>query len=121
MAISPLAVVDPKAELAADVEICPFCYVGPDAVIGGGTVLHPGATVVGRTRVGRGNVLFSHACVGAPPQDISYHDEPTEVVIGDENIFRECVTVHRGTSKDAGVTRIGNRCYLMACSHVAHD
>ncbi len=121
MAISPLAQVDPKAELASDVEVGPFCFVGPDVVIGRGTVLHPGATVVGRTRLGERNVLFPHVSIGTPPQDISYHDEPTETTIGDGNVFRECVTVHRGTKKDAGVTRVGSACYLMACSHVAHD
>jgi UDP-N-acetylglucosamine acyltransferase len=121
MAISKLAVVSPKAELADDVEVGPFCYVGPDVAIGAGTVLHPGATVVGHTRLGERNVLFPHVCIGTPPQDLMYHDEPTRVEIGDDNIFREFVTVHRGTTKDAGVTRIGSHCFLMACSHVAHD
>jgi UDP-N-acetylglucosamine acyltransferase len=121
MAISPLAHVDKKAELAADAEVGPFCFIGPGVVIGAGTVLHSGVAVIGRTRIGRGNTVFPHACIGAPPQDISYQDEPTETVIGDENVFRECVTVHRGTRKDEGRTRVGNRCYLMAGSHVAHD
>jgi len=121
MAISKLAVISPKAELAEDVEIGPFCYIGPDVHVGPGTVLHPGVTVVGHTRLGRGNVVYPHASIGAPPQDVSYGDEPTEVVVGDANVIRECVTVHRGTAKDAGVTRVGSHCYLMACSHVAHD
>ena len=121
MAISKLAVVSAKAELAEDVEVGPFCYVGPDVVIGSGTILHPGVTVVGRCRIGRRNVVYPHASLGAPPQDISYRGDPTEVIIGDDNVFREGVTIHRGTVKDAGVTRVGNHCYLMACSHVAHD
>ncbi|MBM4018465.1 MAG: acyl-ACP--UDP-N-acetylglucosamine O-acyltransferase [Planctomycetes bacterium] len=121
MAISKLAVVSAKAELAADVEVGPFCYVGPDVALGAGTVLLPNVTILGRTRIGKGNVFHPHSTIGAPPQDISYRDEPTSVEIGDENVFRECVTVHRGTVKDEGVTRIGCRCYLMACSHVAHD
>jgi len=121
MAISKLAVVSPKAQIADDVEIGPFCHVGPDAVLGEGTVLHPGVTVVGRTRLGRRNTLYPHAAIGTPPQDLLYRDEPTEVVIGDDNVFREGVTVHRGTAKDTGVTRVGNRCYLMVGSHVAHD
>jgi UDP-N-acetylglucosamine acyltransferase len=121
MAISKLAVVSPKAELAEDVEVGPFCYIGPDAVIGPGTLLHHGVTVVGRTRLGRGNVVHPNACIGTPPQDVTYGHQPTRVEVGDENVIRECVTVHRGTTKDEGVTRVGNRCYLMACSHVAHD
>ena len=121
MAISKLAVVSPKAELADDIEVGPFCYIGPDAVIGPGTVLHHGATVVGRTRLGRGNVVYPNACIGTPPQDVTYNDQPTRVEVGDENVIRECVTIHRGTAKEEGVTRVGDRCYLMACSHVAHD
>jgi UDP-N-acetylglucosamine acyltransferase len=121
MAISKLAVVSPKAELAEDVEIGPFSYVGPDVVIGAGTVLHQGVTVVGHTRLGRRNVAFPNVCIGTPPQDLSYRDEPTETVIGDDNVFRECVSVHRGTTKENRVTRIGSRCFFMACSHVGHD
>ena len=121
MAISKLAVIHPKAELGQDVEIGPFCYIGPDVVLGAGSVLHQGVTVVGHTRLGQRNVAYPNVCIGTPPQDLSYRGEPTQVLIGDENVFRECVSVHRGTAKDAGVTRIGNRCYLMACSHVGHD
>ncbi|MBE3098219.1 MAG: acyl-ACP--UDP-N-acetylglucosamine O-acyltransferase [Planctomycetes bacterium] len=121
MAISKLAVVSPKAELAADVEVGPFCYIGPDVRLDAGTVLHPGVTIVGCTRVGKRNTFYPNSIIGTPPQDITYRDEPTRVEIGDDNVFREGVTVHRGTTKDAGLTRIGNRCYLMACSHVAHD
>ena len=121
MAISKLAVVSSKAELDSGVEVGPFCYVGPDAVIGAGSVLHPGASVIGHTRLGKRNVLHPHACLGGPPQDISYRNEPTQVIIGDDNVFREGVTVHRGTTKETGVTRLGSRCYMMACSHVGHD
>jgi UDP-N-acetylglucosamine acyltransferase len=121
MAISKLAVVSPKAELADDVEVGPFCYIGPDVVIGAGSVVYHGVSLVGHTHIGKRNVFFPNACIGGPPQDISYRDEPTRIEIGDDNVFRECVTVHRGTTKDSGVTRIGNHCYFMACSHVAHD
>jgi UDP-N-acetylglucosamine acyltransferase len=121
MAISKLAVVSPKAELATDVEVGPFSYIGPDVVIGSGTVLHQGVTVVGHTRLGCRNEAFPNVCIGTPPQDISYRDEPTQTVIGDDNVFRENVTIHRGTTKEDRVTRLGSRCYLMACSHVGHD
>jgi len=121
MAISQLAVISPEAELAGDADVGPFCYVGPGVVIGPGTVLHHHVTVVGRTRIGRDNVLHPHACVGTPPQDKSYAGEPTGVEIGDGNVIRECVTIHRASAKEEGFTRVGNGCYLMACSHVAHD
>ncbi len=121
MVISRLAVISPRAELADDVEVGPFCYIGPDVHIDSGTVLHHGVTVVGRTRIGKNNVVYPNAAIGTPPQDKSYAGEPTCVEIGDDNVVRECVTIHRGSMKEEGVTRLGSRCYLMACSHVAHD
>ena len=121
MAISKLAVVSPKAELADDVEIGPFCYVGPEVRIGGGTVLYPGVVLMGRMRIGERNVIYPHVCVGASPQDITYRGEPAGVVIGDDNVLRESVTINRGSSKEEGVTRLGSGCYVMANSHVAHD
>ncbi len=119
--ISPHAVIDPGAEIAEDVRIGPFCVVGPDVKIGAGTQLANNVTVTGKVTIGRENHLFSGVVIGGEPQDISYRGEPTEVVIGDNNVFRESVTVNRGTVKDAQVTTIGDRCYFMACSHIAHD
>ena len=121
MAISKLAVISPKAEVPDDVEVGPFCYVGPDVVLESGTVLHHRVTVVGHTRIGRNNVIYPNATVGTPPQDKTYCDEPTRVEMGDGNVIRECVTIHRGSTKEEGVTRVGSGCFLMACSHVAHD
>jgi UDP-N-acetylglucosamine acyltransferase len=121
MPISPLASVDPKAELDASVEVGPFCVVGPDVRIGPGTVLHPSVTILGRVRIGAGNVIFPHASIGLAPQDLSYRGEPTEVLIGDSNVIRECATIHRASAKEEGVTRVGSRCYLMVSRHVAHD
>jgi UDP-N-acetylglucosamine acyltransferase len=121
MAKSKMAAISAKAKLAADVHVGPFCTIGPDVEIGAGTILHPGVTIVGHTKVGRRNVIFPNVCIGTPPQDISYRDEPTETVVGDDNVIRECVTIHRGTTKENLVTRVGSHCYFMACSHVAHD
>lgn len=119
--ISPHAVIHPRAEIADDVEIGPFCVIGPDAKIGPGNRLDNNVTIMGKVTIGRENHFSPGVVIGGEPQDISYRGEPTEVHIGDNNIFREAVTVNRGTVKDATVTRIGNRCYFMACSHVAHD
>ncbi len=120
-AISDMAVVDPLAELEEDVEIGPFCVVGPGVHIGRATRLISQVTLSGRVRLGQGNTLYPGVVIGAEPQDLSYRGQPTRVVIGDHNVIREGVTINRASDRDQGVTRIGSHCYLMACSHVAHD
>jgi UDP-N-acetylglucosamine acyltransferase len=119
--IAPTAVVDPKAELADDVEIGHFCIVGPKVTIGRGTRLQNNVTITGRATLGRFNHIFPYTVIGAEPQDLSYRGSDTQVTIGDLNVIRESVTVNRGTEKEDGVTSIGDRCYLMAGCHVAHD
>jgi UDP-N-acetylglucosamine acyltransferase len=119
--ISDQASVDPRAELDDDVEVGPFCLVGPEVTIGRGTRLLSHVTVTGCVTIGEFNQLYPGAVVGAEPQDLSYRGSRTRVVIGDRNVLRECVTVNRATEKEEGVTVIGNRCFLMACCHVAHD
>jgi UDP-N-acetylglucosamine acyltransferase len=119
--IHPTAVVDPEAEIAADVQIGPYAVVGPKVSIGPGTRIMHHATVVGRTRIGRDNVIYPYATLGTEPQDLKYAGEDTELVLGDRNTIREYVTINIGTAFGGGVTRIGNDCLLMACSHVAHD
>lgn len=115
------AVVDSSAELADGVRIGPLCYVGAGVRIDEDTELVAQATVLGPSRIGRRNRIYPHATLGASPQDRSWKGEPTELVIGDDNEFRESVTVHRGTPKGGGVTRVGSGCLLMVGSHVAHD
>jgi UDP-N-acetylglucosamine acyltransferase len=119
--ISPLADVDPRAELGSDVEIGPYCVVGPHVRIGNGTRLYSHVTVVGHTRIGERNRLFPGAVIGSPPQDASFQEAETYVEIGDDNQFREGVTVNRGAEKEDYTTRIGNRNLLMINSHVAHN
>ena len=115
------AVVDPSAKLADGVVIGPLSVVGAEVTIDEGTELFSQATVLGPCRIGRRNRVYPHATLGAPPQDRSWDGEPTTLVIGDDNSFRESVTVHRGTVKGGGVTRIGARCLFMVGAHVAHD
>ena len=115
------AVVDPKAVLAPGVFVGPFCIVEAGAVIGSGTRLESHVSVRGNVRIGSNNHLHPNVTVGGEPQDRGYDGAPTWVVVGDDNVFREGVTVHRGTTKEYGLTRIGSGCYFMACSHVAHD
>jgi UDP-N-acetylglucosamine acyltransferase len=119
--IDSRAVISPQAQIAADVRIGPFTIIGPDVVIGPGTWIGPHAVINGPTRIGADNKIFQFASLGDAPQDKKYNGEPTRLEIGDRNVFRESVTVNRGTIHDKGVTRIGNDNLLMAYSHVAHD
>ena len=119
--IAHTAVVDPRAELDDDVRIGHHCVIGANAKIGRGTRLENNVTITGHTTIGRDNRFFPGCVIGGEPQDLSYQGSPTQVIIGDGNVFRECVTVNRGTEKYEGTTRIGHNCYLMANSHVAHD
>jgi UDP-N-acetylglucosamine acyltransferase len=119
--IDSRAVIDPQAQIAADVHIGPFTVIGPDVIIGSGTWVGPHVVINGPTRIGAGNKIFQFASLGDAPQDKKYNGEPTQLQIGDRNVFRESVTVNRGTTHDKGVTRIGNDNLFMAYSHVAHD
>ncbi|MDE2508511.1 MAG: acyl-ACP--UDP-N-acetylglucosamine O-acyltransferase [Planctomycetota bacterium] len=119
--IADTACVDPRAEIADDVEIGPYCVIGPDVKIGRGTRLIAHVCVLGWTSIGHSNVIHPFCVIGGEPQDHSYRGTPTRVEIGDENIIREGVTINRGTEKEDGVTRLGSHNFLMATAHVAHD
>ena len=119
--IHPQALVDSKAELAEDVQVGPFAIIGPDVKIGAGTVVGPHAILKGPTTVGMRNRIFQFASVGEDCQDKKYKGERTELVIGDDNIIREGVTLHRGTFQDRGITHIGSNNLFMCYVHVAHD
>ena len=119
--IDPRAVVSERAKLAPGVRVGAYAIVGDGVELGEGCLLRPHAVVLGPTRLGRGNVLHSFCTVGGEPQDLKYHGEPTTLEVGDENVFRESVTVSRGTVQGGGVTRIGSRGLFMTCAHIAHD
>jgi UDP-N-acetylglucosamine acyltransferase len=119
--IHPTASVDPKAEIADDVEIGPHCTVTEGVRLGPGNVLTSGVVITGRTEAGPGNRFFPHAVIGTEPQDLKFRGEDTRLSIGEGNTFREHVTVNRGTDKGGGVTTIGSHNLFMACCHVAHD
>jgi UDP-N-acetylglucosamine acyltransferase len=121
MAIHPTAVVDRHAELHGSVEVGPFAVIGPKVKIGARTRVGPHAVIEGDTTIGENNVIFQFAALGAIPQDLKYAGEPTRLQIGHANQIREFATVHIGTAGGGGITRIGDRCLLMANSHVAHD
>ena len=118
--IHPQAVVDAKAELAAGVVVGPGAVVGPDVVIGANTWIGPNSVLDGRLRLGRDNRVFPGACLGLEPQDLKYKGAPTEVVIGDGNTIRECVTINRATDEGER-TVVGDRNLLMAYCHLGHN
>ena len=119
--ISYLSVVDSKAVIGQNVSIGPFCVVGPNVTIGDNTILDSHVSVTGRTTIGKENRFWPNTVIGGEPQDKSYSDSETEVIIGDRNTFREGVTVNRGADKEDGITRIDNDNLLMANAHVAHN
>ena len=115
------AVVDKRAELAADVIVGPGVVIGPHVRVGNRTEIGPYAVLDGHLTLGQDNRIFAHSVLGTGPQDYKYKDEPTRLELGDRNIIREFVTIHRGTPQGNGVTRIKSDVFLMAYSHVAHD
>jgi UDP-N-acetylglucosamine acyltransferase len=121
MAIHPTAIVEAGARVDPSCEVGPYAWIGPGVQMGPGCQVAPHGIVTGQTTMGAGNRIFSGAVIGGIPQDLKYRGEPTETVIGDDNTFREFVTVNAGTVQDQGVTRIGNGCLFMASSHVGHD
>lgn len=119
--IDPRAVIDPSAELDANVSVGPFAVIGAGVRIGSGTRIGPHVVIRGETRIGRDNQIFQFSSIGEDPQDKKYAGEPTRLEIGDRNRIREFCSIHRGTVQDGGVTRIGDDNLLMAYCHVAHD
>lgn len=118
--IHPLAVVDSRAVLASGVVIGPGAVIGPDVRIGAHTWVGPHAVLDGRLTIGEHNKIFPGACLGLEPQDLKYKGAPTEVVIGDHNTIRECVTINRATD-EGEQTCIGNHNLLMAYCHLGHN
>ena len=119
--IDPRAIVDPGAEIGKGVEIGPFAVIGAGVTIGAGSWIGPHAVVKGPSTLGRETKVFQFASIGDAPQDRKYAGEPTRLVVGDRNVFREFCSINRGTAGGRGETRIGDDCLFMAYSHVAHD
>lgn len=119
--VGPFCCVGPDVELGAGVQIGPFCYLGPEVVLETGTELVAQVTILGPTKLGAQCVVHPGAVLGSAPQDRSFAGERTELRVGHHTTIREQVTIHRGTRKGGGVTRVGSRCLLMVGVHVAHD
>jgi UDP-N-acetylglucosamine acyltransferase len=121
MGIHSTAIVSPKAEIADDADIGPYATIGPHVVIGRETRIGSHTVIEGRTVVGARNLIGPFAVLGTAPQDIGYRGEDTRLIIGNDNTIREYVTIHRATAKQEWQTLVGDRNYLMAYAHVAHD
>lgn len=119
--IHATALVDPRAELAADVDVGAYSIVGPQVTIGTGTRIGPHVVLTGRTSIGARNRVFQFASIGDVPQDRKYGGEATMTSLGDDNVIREYVSIHAGTARDRGMTVIGSGNWFLAYTHVAHD
>jgi UDP-N-acetylglucosamine acyltransferase len=121
MTIHASAIIDPLAEIDTSVTVGPYTIIDKGVTIHAGTEVKAHSVITGPTTIGSGNVIGPFATIGAPPQDLKYKGEDTELIIGDNNQIREYVSIHRGTVTDQGVTRVGNNNLLMGTVHVAHD
>lgn len=119
--IHPTAIVDPKARIADDVYIGPYCVLGPDVTLASGITLHSHVVVGGRTRIGENTKIFPFASIGLDPQDMKYAGEPSALEIGHNNVIREYVTMNPGTNGGGMLTKVGDNSLFMMTSHVAHD
>jgi len=119
--IAETAIVSSEASVARDVEIGPYAIVGPQVTIGAGCVIGPHVSIQGPTQIGERNRFVGQCSIGTDPQDLKYKREHTELRIGNDNVFREFVTINRGTAGGGGITTIGSNNFFMAYSHVAHD
>jgi UDP-N-acetylglucosamine acyltransferase len=119
--IHPSAIVSPEAEIGDDVCIGPYCRIGPRVQIGKGCRFESHVVVEGPTKIGENNQFFPFGTIGLQPQDLKFKGEETYLTIGNHNIFREYVNVHRGTKGGGGNTRIGDHNFLMAFAHIGHD
>lgn len=119
--IHPSSVVDPSAVVPESCKIGPLCVVGPNVELGENCELVSHVALQGPTKIGHNTRIFPFASLGMGPQDLSFKGEPTRLEIGDNNDIREYVTIHRGTTKGGGVTRLGSNCLIMAYAHIAHD
>ena len=119
--IHSTAIVDSSAQLGSNVSVGPYSIIGPNVIIGENSWVGPHVVINGPTTIGSGNRIFQFSSIGEIPQDKKYRGEQSELIIGDDNTIREYVTINRGTELDQGYTQIGDRNWIMAYVHIAHD
>lgn len=119
--IHPSAIISDGAQIGKNVEIGPFCIIGPEVKIGDGTILKSHVVIEGDTTIGQNNLIYPFSTIGMAPQDLKFAGEKAKVIIGDNNVIREHVTIHLGTKDGAMETKVGSNCLLMVGVHIAHD
>ena len=119
--IHKTAIVDLEAKISDNVEIGPYCIIGPEVEIGSNSVIHSHVNIVGNTKIGENNQIYPFSSIGTPPQDLKYKGEKNSLVIGNNNKFREYVNINPGTEQGGRITRIGDNNLFMVYCHVAHD
>ena len=115
------SVIDKRAKVSKTVKIGPFCYVGPKVELLDNVELISNVHIEGNTKIGKGTKIFPFASIGTQPQDLKYNNEENSLIIGEQNIIREYVTINPGTEGGGSKTEIGNNCLFMISSHIAHD
>ena len=118
--IHSTAIIDPKAKINENVHVGPYSVIGPNVEIGENTIIQSHVSILANTKIGKGNKIYPFVSIN-DPQDLKYNNEPTNLIIGDNNKIREYVTINPGTAGGSGKTVIGNNCLLMISSHIAHD
>ena len=119
--IDSKAIIDPKAQIGENVSIGPWSIIGPDVQIGDNCSIASHVVIRGPSVIGANNKIYQFSTIGDDTPDLKYKGEPTKLIVGDNNVIREGVTIHRGTIQDKGETIIGNNNLLMAYAHVGHD
>jgi len=119
--IHPTAIVDPQADLHSSVRVGPYSIIGPGVVVGADTIIESHVVIKGPTTIGARNHIFQFSSIGEATPDLKYRGEPTTLTIGDDNVIRESVTIHRGTVQDRGDTFVGNSNLIMCYVHIGHD
>ena len=119
--IHKTSIIDSKAKISDNVEIGPYCVIGPNVEIESNTIIYSHVNISGKTIIGKGNKIYPFSSIGNHPQDLKYRNEETDLIIGNDNTIREHVTINPGTVGGGGKTIIGNKCLFMISSHVAHD
>tara|TARA_B100000886_G_scaffold339533_1_gene305281 strand:- start:6 stop:791 length:786 start_codon:yes stop_codon:yes gene_type:complete len=119
--IHPTAIVDKKSKISKNVEIGPYCIIGPDVEIESNSKLHSHVSIKGNTKIGKNNEIFPFVSIGTSPQDLKYKGEKNSIVIGNNNKLREYVNINPGTSQGGTITKLGSNNLLMVYCHVAHD
>jgi UDP-N-acetylglucosamine acyltransferase len=119
--IHKTAIIDPKSKISSNIEIGPYCIIGPDVEINDDVIIQSHVNITGHTKIGKNNIIYPISSIGSDPQDLKYKGEKTNLIIGDNNIIREHVTINTGTIQGGGLTRVGSNNLIMIGAHIAHD